>query len=92
MCKCAHCRGTAATLHDVLFLSFHAVQRMRRRRIERSEVLEALGNRETVYVSAEDPSTTVILGRTEQGRRLKVVVNSLDEQHIITVADRGQED
>lgn len=75
----------------MLFLSIHALQQMRRRDVDRAEILEALENRETVYVSAEDASATVVLGRTAQGRRLKVVVNSRNQEHVITVADRGQE-
>jgi len=76
----------------VLFLSLHAVHQMKRRGISRDEVLEALANRETVYTSAGDDSSTVILGRTTQGRGLKVVVNAQDDEHVITVADRGEED
>jgi hypothetical protein len=64
---------------------------MESRNITRDEVLEALENRETVYVSSEDPSATVILGRTRSGRSLKVVVSSTDDEHVITVAARGEE-
>ena len=74
-----------------LFLSVHAVQQMTRRNISRAEISEALACVETTYPSDERPDVTVILGRTNQRRRLKVVVHSEDHEHVITVADRDEE-
>jgi hypothetical protein len=75
----------------VLFLSVHAVERMNERSISREEVQQALTERETVYVSPEDASATVVLGRTVVGRRLKVVVGTDDAEYVITVSERGEE-
>jgi hypothetical protein len=75
----------------VPFLNVHALKRMEQRGISRSEVLQALTRRETVYVSDEDASRTVILGSTSEGRRLKVIVESDDEQCVVTVSARDEE-
>lgn len=75
----------------MLFLSVHTLERMAQRRITRSEIQQGLTRRETVYVSAEDPSCTVILCSTDSGRRLKLVVASDDHECIITVAARDEE-
>ena len=77
----------------MLFLTLHALQRMRARGISRDEVQQALANRQTQY-SSDDFSDTrlIILGQTASGRRLKVVVVADDEDRIITVADRDAED
>lgn len=68
----------------------HALDRMRARRISRQEIEQGLTRRETVYVSDEDQSATVILCATDAGRKLKVVVATNDENYIVTVADRGE--
>jgi len=76
-------------LARVLFLSVHAVKQSQRRQITRTEVAEALAQADTVYASEEYPDTrTVVLGRTNQGRRLKVVVLTEDVHYVVTVADR----
>jgi len=69
----------------------HAERQMRRRGITRLEVLEALVHRETMYASQDDESRTVVLGRTGNGRRLKVVVTT-DTAVVITAADRDGEE
>lgn len=68
----------------------HALGRMESRGITRAEIEQGLTRRETVYVSPEDSSSTVILCSTDAGRQLKVVVDTNDEEYIITVADRGE--
>ena len=62
---------------------------MSERGITREEIQQGLTRRETVYVSREDDSVTVILCRTDAGRRLKIALATDDEEHIITVAERG---
>jgi hypothetical protein len=74
-----------------LFLSMHAVHRMRARHITRDEIEQGLTGRETVSVSNEDPTATVILCSTDAGRKLKVVVATDDENFILTAAARGDE-
>lgn len=69
----------------------HARRRMAERRITQAEVAEALAARETSYPSQRRPHRLVVLGRTAAGRRLKVVVLAVDEEFVITVADRDQE-
>lgn len=76
----------------MLMFSLHALERLAKRGITRSEVLEALGNRETVYESAGERPALVVLGTTATGRRLKVAVDKDDESYVITVADRGSEE
>ena len=76
----------------MLFLSLHAVGRIRERGISRDEVVEALyQGRETVYPSADDPDCSVVLGSTSAGRRLKIVVQTDDQNYIVTAADRDAE-
>jgi uncharacterized DUF497 family protein len=73
-------------------LSWHASQRMARRRISQEEVEQVLANPETSYPSADYPEERlVILGSTDTGRRLKVVVPVDDNEMVITVADRDSE-
>jgi hypothetical protein len=74
-----------------LFLSVHTVRRMGQRGISRDEIEEALTCQDVIYPSEDDPSRTVILGRTSTGRPLKVVVSSDDHEYIVTVADRSDE-
>jgi hypothetical protein len=62
------------------------------RRITAGEVAEALAARETSYPSRRKPDRLVVLGRTDSGRRLKIVVLVADEQFVVTVADRDEED
>jgi hypothetical protein len=70
----------------------HAIKRMRQRDITRAEIQEALADRGKVTHPSEDhPDRVVILGRTEAGRPLKVVVDRLDHEHVITVARRDEE-
>lgn len=74
-----------------LFLSVHAVKRMASRGIERAEIEQALELRQTEYPSTDDDSALVVLGVTNAGRRLKVIVRRVDESYVITVAGRGEE-
>lgn len=76
----------------MLFLSVHTLRRMTQRGITRQEIREGLTNRETLYVSADDATCTVILCVTDAGRRLKMVVASDDHECIITVAARDEEE
>lgn len=63
---------------------------MQRRRITEVEVEEALADPGRVrYPSADYPEErVVILGDTQGGRRLKIVVPADDNETVITVADR----
>lgn len=72
----------------MLFLTIHALERMRERFITRDEVIEARASRETTYPSEDDPGVLVILGTTRDGRRLKVFVDAADECVIVSVMDR----
>jgi hypothetical protein len=65
---------------------------MLRRGIDEIEVEQAIDNAETTYPSRERDDRTVILGRTEKGRRLKVVVETASPHMVVTVADRDVED
>ena len=69
----------------------HAVQQMAARGISLDEVAEALENPETTYPSPRRDDRLTILGRTSEGRRLKVVVPLAEPDVIITVADRDEE-
>ncbi|MDO9498104.1 MAG: DUF4258 domain-containing protein [Nocardioides sp.] len=73
-----------------LFLSMHTLQRMEERNITRAEIEQGLTRRETVYMSPEDNSATVILCSTEAGRQLKLVVATDDEEYVITAMARGE--
>ena len=74
------------------FLELHCLDRMRTRNITRDEIEEALTNPETTYRSEDYPDERiVILGRTLAGRRLKVVVDADDTQHVWTACDRDEE-
>lgn len=64
---------------------------MAQRGITRQEIDEALGNRHTEYPSQDFPDRLVILGGTNSGRRLKIVVLKDDQGYVITVADRDSE-
>jgi hypothetical protein len=76
----------------MLKLTAHAKRRMASRRITEDEIEEALANRMTVYLTGDIPDEkVVILGNTEHGRRLKIVVLQWDESYVITVADRDEE-
>lgn len=82
------CRNVpAVTLH----FSTHAMDRMRHRRIRRAEVKDALQRRERGYVAAEDATATIIICSTDDGRALRVVVATDDEDHVLTVSARGEE-
>lgn len=74
-------------------LSLHARRRMEARGITQAEVEEALADAgRTTYSSADYPDDRlVILGETEAGRRLKIVVPQDDNEMVITVADRDRE-
>lgn len=72
-----------------LRFSLHARRQMGRRHITENEVIEALAQPETSYASREHPDRQVLLGSTDAGRRLKVVVVS-DDNLVVTVADRDQ--
>ncbi len=85
--------GTECNAADVLFLSVHAVKQGQRRDITRTEVAQALARADTTYASKEYPAArTVVLGTTDQGRRLKIVVLTDDAQYVVTVADRDGEE
>lgn len=73
--------------------SKHATEQMAERRITLSEVEEALQNPETSYPSPKPgrDDRTVILGATNAGRRLKVVVLAERPDHVVTVADRDED-
>lgn len=75
----------------MLGLAQHARLRMRQRDITESEIEEALTHASDRYPSDDAPDRTVVLGTTRNGRRLKVVVSTEDEQYVITVADRDDE-
>lgn len=66
---------------------------MARRGIHEDELHEALLNMETTYRSDDDPARMVVLGRTNGGRRLKLVILPIgaDEALVVTVADRDEE-
>jgi Domain of unknown function (DUF4258) len=70
----------------------HARLQMESRRIEVAEVYEAVDNPETSYESRYRPDRTVLLGSTQAGRRLKVVLTKDDPATVITVADRDIEE
>lgn len=76
----------------MLFLSVHAFRQMQRRSISRDEVAQVIALHDTMYPSAEDPSRTVLLGRTATERRLKVVVETANYEVVVTVADRDREE
>jgi hypothetical protein len=65
---------------------------MEARRIEIHEVIEALGNPETSYDSRYRQDRRVVLGRTVERRRLKVVITRDDPEMVITFADRDIEE
>jgi hypothetical protein len=67
---------------------------MQKRRIEDWEIDQVLATLDscTTYPSAQDATRTVILGRTLSGRRLKIVALADDNEEVITVADRDNED
>ena len=68
--------------------SNHARRRMRLRKIETSEALEALAAREQTGPSDENPNRIIVFGFTDGGRRLKIVLTA-DEQTVISVAVQG---
>lgn len=76
----------------MLVFSIHALQRLEKRSISRDEVAEVLTRRETVIETHGDRPSLTILGRTDAGRRLKVVVAMDDESYVITIADRDSEE
>jgi hypothetical protein len=65
--------------------------RMKSRGITKKEINYVLANPETVYPSRDHPDRTVIMGTTWAARRLKVVVLTADQEHVVTVADRDAE-
>lgn len=69
-----------------LSITGHARMRMRRRNISESEVRDALNAVSTSYPGASAGST-VYLGVTRNGRRLKVVLDD-STSALVTVADR----
>lgn len=75
-----------------MFLYVHALAQMRRRNITRDEIVQALAAVETRYPSADDPGRVVTLGRTLDGRRLKIVTEADDMEAVVTVADRDREE
>lgn len=89
---CCAIRAPADTLLRVLFLTVHAVRQMERRGITRDEVAEALASPSKSTHDSENPYKKVVLSETAAGRRLKVVVLAEDTEHVVTVADRDQED
>lgn len=68
--------------------------RMQQRGIEDWEIDQVLASLDSciTYPSAQDAARTVILGRTLSGRRLKIVVLTDDNEEVITVAERDNED
>jgi hypothetical protein len=73
------------------FLSLHAVDQSTKRSITRDEIQQTLANVQTQYPSEEADDRIVVLGTTENGRRLKIVVLRDDPNYIVTVADRDDE-
>lgn len=71
------------------FLYVHAVRRMEQRGITRQEIKEALQSPDTTYPSEDDPTRLVILGKTAEGRPLKIVVEQDNREAIVTVAERS---
>lgn len=75
----------------VIRYSIHARRQMARRRITESEVNQAVGFVETSYPSRDHPDRLVVLGRTIDGRRLKVItVETDDGLLVVTAADRDE--
>lgn len=65
-------------------LSHHAILRMAQREISPNEVEEALANVETSD-PGDRPSRVVKIGLTEAGKKLRVVQNTFEPEHVITV-------
>ncbi len=73
----------------MLGLSQHARIRMRARGITETEIEQALARADSRYPSDDDPAKIVVLGVTETGRPLKIVVLAVDPEYVVTVADRS---
>lgn len=67
----------------------HARHQMQRRAISAEEVAEAFDAAESTYSSAERQDRLVVLGQTDAGRRLKIVLAGDDL--VVTVAGRDEE-
>lgn len=65
---------------------------MQSRRITELEVTQALDNPETEYDSRHHADRLVVLGRTDSGRRLKIVITRSQPALVVTAADRDEED
>lgn len=85
-------RPSPLTSAIVLQLGPYVRRRMAQRRINESEIEQALSSAQTVYPSATHPDREVVLGVTDAGRRLKVVRLRADPTRIVTVADRDSEE
>jgi uncharacterized protein YuzE len=73
-----------------LRFSEHAAERMRERAIDAAEVAEILSHPEDRHPSADEPTQTVVIGRTPAGRQLFLVVIGSDPVLVVTVAERHQ--
>ncbi|HEY5245151.1 MAG TPA: DUF4258 domain-containing protein [Acidimicrobiales bacterium] len=72
-----------------LWFSEHAAERMRERAVDAAEVAEVLSDPEDRHPSADEPTRTVVIGRTPAGRQLfVVVVADSDSVLVVTVAER----
>jgi hypothetical protein len=69
----------------------YVARRMATRRISEEEIEQVFEARETTYQSGTHANRTVILGRTSDGRRLKIVVLTARPDYVVTVADRDEE-
>jgi Domain of unknown function (DUF4258) len=66
--------------------------RMAQREITEAEIDQVRASPESQYQTEGHSETTVILGRTIFGGRLKVVVRTNDPDYVITAAERGMEE
>ena len=73
-----------------LRFSEHAAERMRERAIDAAEVVEVVSDPEDRHLSADEPTRTVVIGRTPAGRQLFLVVIGRDPVLVVTAAERRQ--
>jgi hypothetical protein len=66
----------------------HAMKRMAERGISEREVAEALEHQQIQYPSQDNPQCSVIIGVTEGGRSLKIVIDNSDQRVVTVVATR----
>lgn len=76
----------------MLGLDPHARKRMRQRDITEAEIEEALSNKTSQYPSDHYPDDRIVVcGKTRNGRRLKVIVESADPEYVISVMDQDDD-